>query len=92
MNRVRTLSHKITNHSRIFDATLDIYNDALAFIIEVIEKGFDTLGEMTTKSITVAVEKLIHTTKSNPSPKCRAFNVRFYKFPSYFRREGNRSF
>ncbi|WP_246516394.1 hypothetical protein [Salicibibacter cibarius] len=86
MNIAKTLSHKITNHSRIFDATLDIYNDALAFIIDVIDKEFANLDEMTTKSIVPAVERLIHTTKSNPSPKYRAFNARFYKFPSYFRR------
>ncbi|QQK77174.1 hypothetical protein HUG15_17380 [Salicibibacter cibarius] len=89
MNIAKTLSHKITNHSRIFDATLDIYNDALTFItfiIEVIDKEFDNLDEMTTKSIVPAVERLIHTTESNPSPKYRAFNARFHKFPSYFRR------
>ncbi|QQK77277.1 transposase [Salicibibacter cibarius] len=86
MNIAKTLSHKITNHSRIFDATLDVYNDALAFIIEVIDTEFDNLDEMTTKSIVPAVERLIHTTTSNPSPKYRAFNARFYKFPSYFHR------
>ncbi|WP_246516547.1 hypothetical protein [Salicibibacter cibarius] len=86
MNIAKTLSHKITNHSRIFDATLDIYNNALAFIIEVIDTEFDNLDEMRTKSIVPAVERLIHATKSNPSPKYRAFNARFYKFPSYFRR------
>ncbi|WP_246476450.1 hypothetical protein [Salicibibacter cibi] len=86
MNIAKTLSHKITNHSRIFDATLDIYNDALAFIIEVIDKEFGNLDEMTTKSIVPAVERLMHTTTSNPHPKYRAFNARFYKFPSYFRR------
>ncbi|QQK74280.1 transposase [Salicibibacter cibarius] len=86
MNIAKTLSHKITNHSRIFDATLDIYNDALAYIIEVIDKKFDNLDGMTTKSIVPSVERLIHTTKSNPHPKYQAFSARFYKFPSYFRR------
>lgn len=33
-----------------------------------------------------AVERLIHQTKSNSSPKYKYFNKRFYKFPSYLRR------
>ncbi|WP_257009718.1 transposase [Evansella halocellulosilytica] len=86
MKIAKTLSHKITNHSRIFDATLEVYNHALSFIIDIIEKEFDHLDDMTTKSIVPLVEKLIHTTKSNPLPKYREFNSLFYKFPSYFRR------
>ncbi|HAA29134.1 MAG TPA: transposase [Cyanobacteria bacterium UBA8553] len=38
------------------------------------------------KSQCVAVERLIHKTKSNPSPKYQYFGKRFYKFPSYLRR------
>lgn len=34
----------------------------------------------------VAVERLIHKTKSNPHPKYEYFGKRFYKFPSYLRR------
>ncbi|MEQ6375415.1 hypothetical protein RZN25_01020 [Bacillaceae bacterium S4-13-56] len=78
MEVAKTLSHKITNHSRIFDETLFIYNEALSFIIDIIDKEFDNLDEITVKNI--------HTTKSNPSPKYIEFNLRFYKFPSYFRR------
>ncbi|WP_407272786.1 RNA-guided endonuclease TnpB family protein [Radiobacillus sp. PE A8.2] len=33
-----------------------------------------------------AVERLIHRTTLNPSPKYKDFDQRFYKFPSYFRR------
>jgi putative transposase len=86
MKVAKTLRHKITNHSCIFDSTLEVYNGALSFIIDVIEKEFDNVEEISTKSIVPAVEKLIHSTKSNPLPKYREFNSRFYKFPSYFRR------
>ena len=86
MKVAKTLRHKITNHSRIFDATLDIYNQALGFIINVIQHEFNSVEDISTKSIVPAVEKLIHTTKSNPLPKYIEFNQRFYKFPSYFRR------
>lgn len=86
MKITKTLRHKITNHSRIFDATLDIYNKALSFIIEVIEKEFEDVKDITIKNVVPAVEKLIHTTKNNPLPKYKEFNHKFYKFPSYFRR------
>jgi putative transposase len=86
MDISKTLKHKITNHSRIFDETCEIYNQALGFIIEVIDKEFVDVDSISTKSMVPAVEKLIHATKSNPNPKYSEFNLRFYKFPSYFRR------
>ncbi|MRH45178.1 transposase, partial [Aquibacillus halophilus] len=86
MKMAKSVRHKITNHSRIFDATLAIYNEALTFIMEVIETEFDTIDDFQAKSIVAAVEKLIHRTKSNPTPKYREFNTRFYKLPCYFRR------
>lgn len=86
MEIMKTLRHKITNHSSIFDATLEVYNAALGIIIDVIEREFDRLEDISTKSIVPSVEKLIHITKANPSPKYLEFNQRFYKFPSYFRR------
>ena len=86
MDISKTLKHKITNHSRIFDETCEIYNEALRFIIQVIDKEFADINGFSVKTIVPAVEKLIHVTKSNPHPKYSAFNQRFYKFPSYFRR------
>jgi putative transposase len=84
MKVAKSLLHKITNQTEIFNATLDIYNDALAYVIEIIDKEFDDTESLTTKSIVPAVEKLIHATKSNPQPKYKEFNDRFHKFPSYF--------
>ncbi|MCM3791073.1 RNA-guided endonuclease TnpB family protein [Domibacillus indicus] len=86
MKVAKSLLHKITNQTEIFNDTLDIYNAALTYVIEVIDKEFDDIKGLTTKSIVPAVEKLIHATKSNPLPKYKEFNERFYKFPSYFRR------
>jgi putative transposase len=86
MDISKTLKYKITNHSRIFDATLEIYNEVLSFIINVIDSEFNYVDNISTKTIVPAVEKLIHVTKNNPLPKYKEFNQRFYKFPSYFRR------
>ncbi|WP_050184404.1 hypothetical protein [Domibacillus robiginosus] len=68
MKVAKALLHKIINQTKIFNATLDISNDALAYIIEVIDKEFNDTERLTTKSIVTAVEKLIHATKSNPLP------------------------
>jgi putative transposase len=86
MNVAKTLKHKITNHSRIFDATLDIYNCALRFIIDVIDKEFEELHDYSSKDMVRFVERLIHKTKSNPFPKYKEFNSAFHKYPSYLRR------
>ena len=86
MKMTKTLKHKITNESRVFDGTVEIYNQALSFIIDVIDIEFADLVEHNVKSIVPAVEKLIHQTKQNPLPKYNDFDTIFYKFPSYFRR------
>lgn len=86
MKQTKTISTKVISHgSKTFDPTLEIYRRALAFIVDVINKEWDSLNGLTTKEVTVLVEKLIHRTKSNPSPKYD-FTTTFYKFPSYFRR------
>lgn len=86
MDVAKTLRHKIINQARIFEDTLIIYNDALSFIMEVIDKEFESLEGYSTQSMVTAVEKLIHTTKLNPLPTYNEFNSRFYKYPSYLRR------
>ena len=37
MKIAKTIRHKILNHSSIFDETIRVYNEALSFIIEVID-------------------------------------------------------
>lgn len=86
MKQTKTLVHKIKNHSRIFDDTIKIYNEALSFIIEVIDLEFSDLSLYSTKDMTNEVERLIHATKKNPIVKYVEFDRKFYKFPSYLRR------
>ena len=38
MKVAKTIRHKILNHASIFDETIRVYNEALSFIIEVIDK------------------------------------------------------
>ena len=55
-------------------------------LVGVIYTHWSSIGSKNAKSQIPAVEKLIHTTAKNPSPKYQYFNQRFYKFPSYYRR------
>jgi len=55
-------------------------------LMGVIYTHWSTIGRLDPKSQIPAVEKLIHATAKNSSPKYRYFNRRFYKFPSYYRR------
>jgi IS605 OrfB family transposase len=87
MKVTKTVRHKITSHTGLFSATLDIYREALGFIVDVVNIEWETLSLIeTAKSKRSATEKLIHTTKDNPSPKYIQFDEQFHKFPSYFRR------
>ncbi|MBK5252196.1 MAG: hypothetical protein JJE29_06140, partial [Peptostreptococcaceae bacterium] len=63
----------LTPFDRKAGATLFIYREDLA-ILETSKERFNQ------------VEKLIHQTKDNPSPKYTQFDENFHKFPSYFRR------
>ncbi|MEX3914378.1 RNA-guided endonuclease TnpB family protein [Bacillus paralicheniformis] len=84
--QTKTIKCKVLSHGEnTFEQTLIVYREALSFIVDVIDSEFNSLGSLSTKSCITAVEKLIHRTKSNPSPKYD-FSVKFYKFPSYFRR------
>lgn len=55
-------------------------------LVGVVYTHWSTIGKLDPKSQIPAVEKLIHATAKNLSPKYRYFNLRFYKFPSYYRR------
>ncbi|OPL08743.1 MAG: transposase [delta proteobacterium ML8_F1] len=87
MKVTKTVRHKITSHTNRLKATLNIYREALAFIVDAINNEWETLSLMeTSKERYNHVEKLIHETKENPSPQYPKFDQQFHKFPSYFRR------
>lgn len=91
-----TYKARITNSSEVDKACNDTtkkYQDALAFILSVVLESWDTLEQVVpAKNVSLGqarqcmVERLIHKTKTNPSPAYPEFDARFYKFPSYMRR------
>ncbi|WP_243526659.1 hypothetical protein [Bacillus pseudomycoides] len=69
-----TLKHKITNQTNIFEPTVQIFNEALSYFMNVIDKEFSSLDNWNAKGIVPAVEMLTHMTKTNPLPKYKEFN------------------
>lgn len=65
-------------------ATVDEYRAYCKALSYVVMGHWPELVEA--KSFCAAVERLIHRTSKNPSPKYSYFEQRFYKFPSYLRR------
>ena len=87
MTIAKTVKHKISSHSDVLKDTLYVYREALGFIIDVVNNEWENIASLSTsKERLNFVEKLIHATKENPSPKYKRFDTSFYKFPSYFRR------
>jgi len=78
---------KIKNYNKIFEPTIQIYRSALSFVISTIEKEWTSISQIEVKGTyrNNAVERLIHSTKSNVA-KYHEFDTQFYKFPSYLRR------
>ncbi|MDF2545399.1 MAG: transposase, OrfB family [Anaerosolibacter sp.] len=87
MKLAKTVKCRITSHSDIFVPTLNIYRDALGFIIQVVNNEWEDISNLSFANDKCSfVEKLIHETKENQNPKYKSFDSLFYKFPSYFRR------
>ena len=78
----------IQDHRQSLKATVSIYRAAVAFMIDVADKEWDTLAPICAAGGKLgqhALEHMIHKTKDYPKPKYN-FDEKFYKFPSYFRR------
>lgn len=76
---------ELRNGKNIFIDTIKIYREALAFLIDVFIKEWNTLSSFTDaqKRFNTA-ESMIHNTKANAAKY--DFDSKFYKMPSYFRR------
>ena len=88
MKVVSSYGVHIQDHRKALKATVDIYRAATAFVIDVANKEWDTLGPIYKKDkrlCKTALEALIHKTAKNPEPKYD-FDGKFYKMPTYFRR------
>ncbi len=79
-------SVKIKYYRKIFLETLEIYRNAIDWLIAVILAEWESISLAKNARVKLSmVEKLIVKTKKNPAPKYD-FGKEFYKFPSYLRR------
>lgn len=87
MKIIQSYKCKLVNVNTSLDTTIDIFRQALSFIIDVVEKEWDDISKVdgANKGRNL-LEMLIHKTKRNPSPKYD-FGKDFNKFPSYLRRD-----
>lgn len=81
-----TYSVKIKEYRHIFKDTIAIYRNAVDYLILVCLDEWDDISILLPKGKINVVEHLTHTTKDNPHPKYKDFDVLFYKLPSYIRR------
>ena len=84
MKMVSSYAVKIKNYNRIVTDTIKIYQQAVAFFIQVLDSEWENLVSLPGKQKNGALEKLTHKTIINLSPKYD-FDSVFYKFPSYLR-------
>lgn len=86
MNVTSSYGIEIRNMNRIFRETVGIYRKALAFLVDVYDREWDYLSVILQKQKRFnTAEHLIHSTKTNTA--VYDFDDRFYKIPSYLRRD-----
>ena len=85
MKIVKTAKLKILSHTKSFEPTIKIYNKALSFYIEVVQKEWEVVKDLEPKEQLRLLEKLTHKTKKRKTVQYD-FDKEFYKFPSYLRR------
>lgn len=90
MKLTSTYDVKISYYSHIFRQTVEIYQSAISFLIDVCEKEWAILKPFDQIDRSNLIEKLIHKTVRNPEPKY-GFDSLFYKMPSYLRRAAART-
>ena len=73
----------VQDHRQSLKATVSLYRAAVAFMIDVVDKEWDTLPPICAAGGKLgqhALEHMIHKTKGFPKPKYN-FGEKFYKFP-----------
>lgn len=77
---------EIKNINKMLITTANIYQDALSFCITTFENEWQNIEPLDTLSRNNYGEHLIHNTKDNVA-KYQDFDTKFYKMPSYMRRD-----
>ena len=85
--QTKTITQKIgITISQPFKDTIALYQDAVTYLMNVMDSSLPDLSIYNNNSVISPVERLVHQTKANPTPAFSDFDDLFYKFPSYLRR------
>ena len=86
MKNTASYSMEIKDEYRCFYGTYDIYQDAVSFLIKVVNAEYDEIEDVSSSNKRQSIiEKLVHGT-SKREARYKAFDKKFFKFPSYLRR------
>ena len=77
---------EIKDEYRCFYDTISIYQEAVKFLISVVDDNYEAIVSLHNDCYKQKViENLVHSTRNNEA-RYKAFDERFHKFPSYLRR------
>lgn len=78
-------SVKIKHYNHIFKDTVNVYRNAVDYLIKVCLSHWDVVTTFNGQNRLTYIETLIHATGDNPTP-IYDFDAKFYKMPCYVRR------
>ena len=70
---------------KVFLDTIAIYQNAVSFLIDVVNEHYDTIRSLPSQKAMTLVERLVHSTARRQA-LYPSFDTRFHKLPSYLRR------
>lgn len=87
MRLFSSYSVKIKHYNHIFQETVNLYRNAVDFLIEVCLNEWDTIVNIHPERLRLTyVEHLCHLGRTHTNVAYPEFDRKFYKFPSYLRR------
>ena len=84
VSQIDKFNNEISLNKKVLQDTIAIFRDALSFCIEVCETEYQNYESLKSKERINYIEKCIHNKKYNTA--IYDFDTKFYKFPSYLRR------
>ncbi|MGC9504530.1 hypothetical protein [Baaleninema sp.] len=75
-----------TEQRLLFGKTIKVYRRLCQYLVGIVFAHWPELGNLSSNELVPAVERLIHATAKNPTPRYVLIDRVFHKFPSYYRR------
>ena len=76
---------RIVDAFKVFLDTIAIYQDAVSFLIDVVNEHYDTIRFLPSQKAMTFIERLVHSTSTREA-LYPSFDIHFHKLPSYLRR------